>query len=327
MIRALALALAFFVAGIGGARAATCPPPPPPVVDITSNTFYADSAGSIPDPALVEKRKASVAPLERFRADVARYASRGLAGNRDWSLCAGTWLRAWAEGGALLGRMSETQAHFERHWSLAGFAMAYLIARPALPQADRAVIEAWLDRVAEAAATAQYAARRKQANNLYYWLGFALGAASSATGNARHWGLAAETYRTALTHVEPDGSLPRETRRAGMALHYHSFALQPLVMLAELAARRGADWYALEGGAIHRLAAFTLAAHGDSRPLAERAGAAQKPLTRGQLAWLPFYARRFPERAAGAAAILAEGDLWSSMIGGNMSLIARRGIP
>lgn len=317
----LAIALCASTAGL----ARECPPTPAAVVDINSNRFYSDRANSIVDPALVEKRKASVKPLEDFRAEVARFASRGLAGNRNWSQCTGRWLVIWAQGGALLGRMNKIQAHYERKWALAAFSMAYLMVKPELTSADHAVIEPWLDSVATEVVR-DYETRKARYNNHYYWLGFALGASATATGNTRHWGLAAETYREAMKHIEADGSLPKEAARAGMSLHYHAFSLQPLVMLAELAARRGEDWYGIENGAIHRLAALTLAGFRDPAPMTARTGIAQKPLTRANLAWLTFYARRFPGRLT-VADVLAGGDIWYSTTGGNMSLLAARWVP
>ena len=308
------------------ARAATCPPSPAPVVDITSNRFYTDAANSIPDPVLWEKRKAAVKPLEDFRAEVTRFASRGLAGNRDWSRCAGTWLAAWAEGGALLGHMNSTQAQYERKWALAAFAMAYLLARDDLDPAARARIEPWLDRVAGAVA-ADRPSRARNPNNHYYWLGFAIGAAAQSTGHAGHWKAAERIFDDAVTHIRADGTLPRELARGRMALHYHNFSVTPLVMLAELASQRGEDWFPKGNGALHRLAAVTFAGFGDPVPMGQQAGTEQRPLERAMLGWLAFYERRFPGRLPGAATVLDGKDIWTTMTGGNMTLLARRWVP
>jgi poly(beta-D-mannuronate) lyase len=293
----------------------------PPVVDIQSNRFYTDANHSIVDPVLWEKRKAAMKPLEDFRADITRFASREIAGAKGWSACVARGLRAWAEGGALLGRMNEIQAHFERKWALAAFSMAYLMVKPSIDAEDRAIIEPWLDRVAGEVAK-DYAGRKRNYNNHYYWVGFALGASATATGHARHWALAAETYQVAMTHIEADGSLPKETARASMALHYHAFSLTPLLMLAELGARRGEDWYAMRQGAIHRLAAFTYEGVANPGRAAKLAGAEQKPMGKFQLGWLPFYEKRFPGRLSKAKEHLAS-DIWLTMAGGNMTALAR----
>lgn len=292
-----------------------------PVVDITSNRFYSDKNHSIVDPVLWEKRKAAMKPLEDFRAAMSRFASRAIAGNRDWSACVAKGLRQWAEGGAMLGHMNEIQAKFERKWALSAFSMAYLMVKPEISAEDRVVIEPWLDRVATEVAK-DYAGRKRNYNNHYYWVGFALGASAAATGHKGHWALATETYREAMKHIEPDGSLPKETARAGMALHYHAFSLQPLLMLAELAARRGEDWYSLDKGALHRLAAFTAEGFANPAKAVRLAGAEQKPLGRFQMGWMPFYERRFPGRLP-LGAFVAQSDIWFEMTGGNMSALAR----
>lgn len=292
-----------------------------PVVDISSNRFYSDQNHSIVDPVLWEKRKAAIKPLEDFRAAMSRFASRSIVGGTDWSTCVSKGLRSWAEGGALLGHMNEIQAKFERKWALAAFSMAYLMVKADVEPEERAIIEPWLDRVAVEVAK-DYGGRKKNYNNHYYWIGFALGASASATGHQAHWALAVETYREAMKHIGPDGSLPKETARASMALHYHAFSLQPLLMLAELAARRGENWYALERGAIHRLAAFTAEGFANPSKAAQLAGAEQKPLGRSQMGWIPFYEKRFPGRLP-FAALVAQSDIWFEMTGGNMSALAR----
>jgi poly(beta-D-mannuronate) lyase len=321
MMKALASIVLAAGCWIAPAAARDCGTLSAPVIDITSNRFYSDKNNSIVDPVLWEKRKAAMKPLEDFRAAMSRFASRAIAGSSDWSSCVAKGLRGWAEGGALLGQMNEIQAHFERKWALAAFSMAYLMVKAEIAAEDRAIIEPWLDRVASEVAK-DYQRRKKTYNNHYYWLGFALGASAAATGHAGHWALAAETYREAMRHIEPDGSLPKETARAGMALHYHAFSLQPLLMLAELAARRGENWYGRESGAIHRLAAFVQEGFENPAKAAKLAGAEQKPLGRFQMGWMPFYERRFPGRLPIAARV-AQSDIWFEMTGGNMSALAR----
>lgn len=311
------------LAAVAPAEAQTCTPVQAPAVDITSNRFYTDGAYSIPDPALVEKRRQAVKPLEDFRADMTRYASRVLAGHTQWARCIEAGLVQWAEAGAMLGRLNEVQAHFERVWALSGLSVAYLNAREEMAPERRRVIESWLDRVAAETAKDLPARRKGGGNNHLYWLGFALGASASATGNTRIWGLARDVFRESVAHIEADGALPKEMARAGMASHYHAFSITPLVMLAELAARRGEDWYPQANGALHRLAALVVKAGIEPQSLAQRSGAAQKPLARNNFGWLAFYARRFPGRVQ-ADRLLAGDDIWLPAAGGNLSLMARR---
>jgi poly(beta-D-mannuronate) lyase len=307
------------------AIAQTCAPVQKPAVDITSNRFYSDPANSIVDPKRLAQRQAAMQPLEDFRADMTRYASRVLAGQKPWATCLESGLTQWAEAGAMLGRLNEVQAHFERVWMLSGLAMAYLVAREDISAMRRPLIESWLDRVATETAK-DLPARRRSGNNHLYWLGFALGASASATGNERLWAVARDIFRESVRHIEADGTLPKEMARAGMASHYHAFSVIPLVMLAELAARRGEDWHPTANGALHRLAKLVVTTGLEPQALAKRAGAQQKPVPRNNFGWLAFYARRFPDRIE-AGKLLSGDDIWLSFSGGNMSLLARRWIP
>ncbi|WP_458416024.1 alginate lyase family protein, partial [Pseudomonas aeruginosa] len=44
-----------------------------------------------------------------------------------------------------------------------------------------------------------------------------------------------------MRDIGPHGELERELKRGERALHYHNFALTPLVFCAELASRRNID--------------------------------------------------------------------------------------
>lgn len=309
----------------GGALAA-CPPAPLPIRDITANTFYTDARHSVVDPALMARYRQSVKPLEDFQGELARFASRSQGGKAEWGACAGIWLAAWARGEALLGTMNSErgiQAQYVRKWSLAALSMVYLRAQADIVVADRAVIAPWLVRVADRV-EAEYGSRlaEKSRNNHYYWLGFALAAAGEA-GNADHLrARARKIYEEALGHIRPDGHLPREAARGTKALQYHNFALFPLVMMAEFAARRGEDSYNAQDGALHRLVGFTLQTRRDPASLAHLAGEKQEPLTARQPVWFPLYARRFPERVANEPDLAGE-KYWSRMAGGDMNLLAR----
>lgn len=311
--------------GLAGPAGAVCPPVPAPVRDVVSNTFYTDPRHSIVDPALMERYRQSVKPVEDFERQLARFASRAQQGKAEWGACAGEWLATWARGEALLGTMSGTglQAQYVRKWALAAFAMVYLRAGDAIAPADRGVTRAWLVGLARRVDD-EYGRRmsERSRNNHYYWLGFALGAAALAGDDEALWRRAGLIYDEALTHIREDGHLPREAGRGVKALHYHNFSVLPLVMLAELAARRGEDWYQKQGGALHRLVRFTLDARRDPAALARLADAVPEALEEKSLGWLPLYARRFAARL-GPDRPLADRAFWVNWAGGDMNILAR----
>ena len=53
-----------------------------------------------------------------------------------------------------------------------------------------------------------------------------------------------KTYKEAIGELDRNGALPREMERHERASHYQTFALQPLVMIAEFSTRQGTDLYA-----------------------------------------------------------------------------------
>jgi hypothetical protein len=65
-----------------------------------------------------------------------------------------------------------------------------------------------------------------------------------------------------------------------------------------------------------------LEGYADPKPMARKAEAEQQPLMRGQLAWLPRYASRFPGCVPKGLAV-GDGDIGDGMLGGNISAMAR----
>ena len=61
-------------------------------------------------------------------------------------------------------------------------------------------------------------------------------------------------------------------RRGQRALHYHLFALEPLVTMAELASANGDDLYAYSNSRLHLLVARTVAGLADNQFFVDKAG-------------------------------------------------------
>ena len=293
---------AFLLLALTGApaSAAPCRPIPDPVRDIEANRYYVDAAGTIVDPVLRARKDASVKPLKNFLRVASAAADRYIAsGERESARCALEALGAWAQGDAMLGAMSSRQADYERNWMLAGVAMAYLKVKPQATPSESKLIEAWLDRVAvEVRRFFDNPARAR--NNHYYWAALSVGASATATGSSSHWEFARQAVRDAASAVRPDGTLPLEMARERRALWYHAFALAPLVVLSELAARQGEDWYAIDDAALRRLATRVLDGISNPESFEQRTGYRQEGFERGGLtgdilAWIEFYGRRFPQ--------------------------------
>lgn len=321
IIAGVALAALLFAGG----AAQACAPVPAPVIDLDIPRFYGDAKGTIVEPKQKALHDAAVKPLTDFVREVTSDADKAMRrakveARAEAASCALGALAAWAEARAFLGTMAQDQAEYQRKWDLAGLALAYIKLKPYATAAQRQAIEPWLFRFADASRKFFDDPKHKR-NNHWYWLGLGLGATAIATGSDRHWQAARGIMADAARDIAADGTLPMELARGGRAIHYHAFALMPLVVLAELGAARGENWYALGDGALHRLVDITIAGLADVSLFDRLAGVPQqRPVGEGA-GWLQLYAARFPERVKGKPVLpdTKPGHRW---IGGDVTLLA-----
>lgn len=241
--------------------------------------------------------------LEQNAAQLAgSYAARGRAEDAQ---CLIELALSWAEAGALLDYdpRKQSQSWYTVEWAAASLGLALSIVRgePGLDAAKRDRVSAWLRRVV----TKQIGhggGATSCCNNHYYWRGLQAAAAGVVIpdDDLFRWGLA--SWWHALGHLAPDGSFPLEMARHERAIAYQNFALGPLIMTAELAARQGIDLHALgrNDRTMHDAVAFLAAAIDDPKRVTRHAAEPQylKPVEpgSGDLAWMEFYHRRFPDR-------------------------------
>jgi poly(beta-D-mannuronate) lyase len=318
--------LVLVLAGACAAPVSACPAPPPAVRDIDLPRFYSDEAGSRIDPKQRALNAAAGKPLTEFLRFVTKEADRSLKSARapkreEAAQCAASWIAAWAAGDAWLGRMETQQAEYQRKWDLAGVSLAYLKVKPHATAQQRRVIEPWLNRFADASRAFFNNPMRKR-NNHWYWLGLALAGTALAIDSDRHWSEARRIMQDAARDIRADGALPMELARGGRAAHYHAFAVMPLVVLAELAATRGEDWYGFNNGALHRLVALTVKGFEDPSTFERLAQTPQQSTANSMgTGWLPLYVRRFPDRLRPPVPDMRTSHRWTG--GDVMLLIAK----
>ncbi len=317
---ALAAVALMLVHGSDARAAGDCAAPPAPVRDLELARYYTDAAGTVIDPGIQARNKAVLAPINAFLAHVVRDADTAVRLSKSAAAaCALDWLQRWAQGEAWLGRMSSHQAEYQRKWDLAGVALAYLKVRPWASPAQRDAIEPWLIRFADGA-RAFFDDRNRRRNNHWYWLGLGVAGTALATGSERHWTMARTIFQDAARDIGPDGALQLEMDRGARALHYHSFSTTPLVVMAELAARRGEDWYALGDGALHRLVALTARGFVEPALFEAKAGKAQSVPKQAGAGWPALYAQRFPGRLPARLPTGTDRHRW---LGGDVSLLVK----
>lgn len=270
-----------------------------PVVDLDLPSYYSDRAGSVIDLTLFRQAAERAKPVRLFLTQVASAADRAHAGDALAARCGLARMAEWAQAGALTGETTQ-QGAYERTWTTAGLALAYLKLRnvPGLDAAKEKIVQAWLGRLAAKIRPAfDRPNRLDNRNNHAYWAGLAVAAVGVATDKEPllEWGI--ERYRVGLNEIAEDGTLPLELARKGRALHYHLFALSPLVVMAELGAANGLDLYEEYDGALHRLVRRAVEAIDDRKGFSALAGAGQVPLrlVGDEAAWLAPYSMRFED--------------------------------
>ena len=299
-------------AAFGVARSAGACEIPAPVETIDPPGYYDDATGYA----------RAVKPMRDFIARLNTSAGKG-----DWS-CALGLLESWAKTDALMGHIYGYQGYYERSWAGTDFAMVILRMPRDFRDGNRArfeVIDPWLERIA--VATRDSEAINHLHNNLVYWAGLNLIAIGTVTGNASLVDSGLLRVREGIRDIGPDGALAREVKRGNRALHYHTFALIPLVFAAELVWGRNIDLYQENGSAIERLANLVIEAVGDPASFTKITPVKQDlfPWTfQDELCWMEPYYARFRDRPL--PALIAPRRPFSEWrLGGNVT--AAWGVP
>jgi poly(beta-D-mannuronate) lyase len=284
----------------------TCPAVVHIVPDLVTDGFYRldDPTHSIIDPVRQEAYRKSSEPVKNVGMQIVKAADAyRTTGSRRAAQCAVAQIITLAQDNALTGKMSSSQAYYVQGWIVGAIAIAYLKVRDLNIQTPQQteVIGAWMHSVGEQTKNYYESHRRPGSgdaqNNHLYWAGVQLAATGVVANNRKDFDWAMATYDNGVNQIEPDGSLPLEMARGGRALHYHLYALAPLILLAEFGEANHLDLYAHANGAIHRLVNFSIAGVKDPAPFVKATGAQQeisKTLNGDQIGWAPPYVQRFP---------------------------------
>ncbi len=197
-------------------------------------------------------------PINPEEAKVTRqynsFEKRVTAGMNQWLVtavkaeaqCAQQQIDAWAQAATLLDYdpKESSQAWFQVEWTLSSVAISEsaLVNEPSLNPALVKRDIAWMNKVAHR--TVDFEKAGKQTNNHHYWRGLAAVATGvvSSDNELFKWGVG--VYKQAIDELDQRGALPQEMARHERAIHYQSFALQPLVPLAAFAERQHVPLYA-----------------------------------------------------------------------------------
>jgi poly(beta-D-mannuronate) lyase len=297
-----------------------CATVPAPIRDINAVDFRQD--GGV-DPALRALNDTAMDPIRTYVRLVSAAADHFLAdGTPAAALCTVEDLRQWAQAKALLGNTANVQAERERAAQLGGLAFAYLKTRDSALPADQAVIDGWLDELASAVEVG-FDDKAKPGRRSPELAGLAALAVGATIGKEEHRRFGREVYEHSLGAIDADGTLETAMGGGDHVLFDQNIALGALVMMAELGAlETNEDWYAVHDGAIHRLADRVLDGLRDPSWFADRSGKSQFLPSGRDLAWIAFYARRFPARFAGR---VPDGAIFQlPRLGGDLTTLAEK---
>jgi poly(beta-D-mannuronate) lyase len=277
--------------------------------DLVADSFYRldDPTHSIIDPVREEAYRKSSDGVKSVGLSIVKAADGyRTTGSRTAAQCAMAQILTLAQEHALAGKMSSNQAYYVQGWVVGAIAIAYLKiceAGIATPQQTETIAD-WMQSVGEQT-IGYYEAHKKighgdSQNNHLYWAGVELAAIGVVANNRKDFEWAMATYDNGVDQIQPNGALPLEMARGRRALHYHLYALAPLVLLAEFGEANHLDLYAHADGAIHRLVNFSVAGLQDPAPFVKAANVQQelpKTINGDQIGWAPPYVQRFPNPA------------------------------
>ena len=182
------------------------------------------------------------APVTRVYNDFERRVTAGMnqwlvTASKQEAQCAQQQIDLWAQAGALLDYdpKQSSQAWFQVEWTLSSVAISQsvLLNESSLDPIQVKRDIQWMNKAAHR--TVDFDKAGTQKNNHHYWRGLAAVATGviSSDDDLFAWGVG--VFKQAVDELDQHGALPQEMARHERAIHYQSFALQPLLPLAAFA--------------------------------------------------------------------------------------------
>ncbi len=235
------------LANLKGCVGTPFPAPPPHGQDIPSR-YKSGSHGEL-NP--LEHQLSE--PYYKIQEIAAQGADKYLAtGDPAEANCVIQALLLWVQDKAALldyNAKDDMVVWFQSTWTVASLSLSVSIIRsePRLNAADRDHVIAWLHSAAQKAVSESRGPNSgTSTNNHFFWRGLAATAAGVISGDNKLFAQGVRTYATAIGEMDDQGAFPDEMERHELAMHYQAFAIEPLVMIAELAYRQGLNIYPLE---------------------------------------------------------------------------------
>ncbi len=279
------------------------------------------------NPAEAEATRTYSAFEHRITSGMNRWVATG---NEAEAQCALSQLDAWAQAGALThyDPKAYSQSWYQAEWTLcsAGVTASVLRQDPLLDGAQQQRVAVWLNRAAHQLIS--YEKPGELGNNHHYWRALAATSIGVLSNDDDLFRFGVDVFKQAVSQEDQNGAFPLEMARHENAIHYQSFALQPLIMIAEFAERQNVDLYAVtdHGRTIRNAIVFLGQAIADPAIIKQYTADEQKTnFSSGDIAELDFYLARF-----GSAGIppsltsLLSHPASATRIGGSATVLAAR---
>ena len=308
----------------------TCPPIVHLSRDLTTDGFYSDSKSSVIDPAKMKAYNESSGPYKNLGQVIVDAADAWRStGSRQAAVCALSHMEAAARDGVFTGKMSSHQAYYVQGWVIGAIAIGWLKVRDSGLETSSLhdLVVPWI--VSVTRQTTDFYDASHARNNHVYWAGVEAAAAGVAANDRKLFDWAVAAYRSGISEIQPNGSMPLEMARGQRALHYHLFALSPLVYLAEFGEVNDLHLYAERDKALARLERLSVDGLKDNQFFVKATGIAQDTPTQGapaaeQVSWGVIWQSRFPDPVL--ASILAQAGPLSYMYLGGLPPGANRNL-
>lgn len=213
---------------------------PPSPIDIPHH--YLSGSHGPTNPAEAAATHVYAAFETRITAGMNQYVATGSEAEAKCSL---DQLDTWAKAKALLNYdpKESSQAWFQVEWTLssAGITDSVLVADANLDRAQQKRVTSWLNTAAHKLIA--FEKPTDNPNNHHYWRALAAISVGVASSDDKLFNFGVDTYKQAIDEIDARGAFPREMARHERATHYQTFALQPLIPIAEFAARQRIDLY------------------------------------------------------------------------------------
>jgi poly(beta-D-mannuronate) lyase len=252
-------------------------------------------------------------------------------GSHAEAQCALDQMDAWAKANTLMDYdphvNQNTQSWFQVEWTLSslGTTLSVVVNDRQLDPAELQRVEKWLDASAHKMIGFE---GPKDNNNHHDWRGLAAISIGVTAKDDSLLKYGVDVYKQAVEQIDANGAFPLEMARHERAIHYQSFALQPLVMIAEFAEQQHIDLYAYSrnGRTLRDAVRFLGRAMDDPSIVKTYTSDAQKIDFGGSdFAPFVFYAARFGNSDLGKT--MSDGlkkPVFETRIGGSTTVMAAK---